>query len=177
MHPHRSDDAARRASPSRPGTADAIPAELTPARVVGLGAPVSVLLRPANCEVPLLAARVQRELDQHRRERPDLGPKETVRELMDVVELEHWEREHAEWERMLSCLDGDGPLELLWATAYAAPVLRGRLEDALATIRDPRVQADGLSVLAAALRAASECLATRCAFDAVDNGGLQDVRL
>ena len=177
MHPHRSDDAARGASPSPPGTADTIVAVLAQARVVGLGAPISVVIRPATCELPLLRARVQRELDEHRRERPDLGPKQTVRELVDVVELEHWEREHAEWERMLSSLDGDGPRELLWPTAYAAPVLRGTLEDALATIRDPRMQADGLPALATALHTASKCLATCRGFDAVDNGGLQDVRL
>jgi hypothetical protein len=146
------------------------------ARVVGLGAPASVLIRPEACEAPLLRARLRAELAQHdRKPCPEPGPLATARER---EEADEWIAERGAWEDMLLGLDGysETPIELLWPTAYACPVLIGALRDAVAQLQDLPARPDVPS-LAEALDRARACLATWSAFEAIDNGGLQDVHL
>jgi hypothetical protein len=80
---------------------------------------------------------------------------------------------------MLAALDEDGDTGtvVLWPTAYAAPVLRGALNNALDGIVAASRDDDGLPSLAAAIYAAQALLATLRAFLAIDHGGLQEVAL
>jgi hypothetical protein len=184
MHPHRSGARGHRASiPDAPVNAleteqDVRSPAISPcpgARVVGLGAPVSVLIRPEAREAPLLRAQLHAELAEHDRKRPEPGPLATAREL---EEADEWMTERGAWEEMLLGLDGNGetPIELLWPAAYACPVLIGALRDAVAQLQDLPARPD-LPSLAEVLDTARACLATWSAFEAIENGGLQDVHL
>jgi hypothetical protein len=142
------------------------------ARVVGLGARISVFLRIDPREVPLLRARVLAMIARHDSERPD-------KILIPGGDTDEWVVRRATLEDMLAGLDGDvaGPVELLWPTTYAYDVLRGAVIDALECLRRSDVQSRALPALAEALEAARACLATWIAFGAVEGGGLQNVDL
>jgi hypothetical protein len=183
MHPHRTVAPGSGASfPGPPARAleaerdDRSPA-ISPcpgARVVGLGGPVSVLIRPEACEAPLLRARLHAELAEHDRKRPEPGPLAAAEEL---EEADEWMAQRGAWEDMLLGLDdNETPTELLWPAAYACPVLIGALRDAVAQLQNLPARPDVPS-LAQALDTAHACLATWSAFEAIDNGGLQDVQL
>jgi hypothetical protein len=185
MHPHRTGTPACRVPLDvdrvRPLHAErsAVPASwssLCPGeRVVGLGAPVSVLIRPEACEAPLLRARLHAEIAEHDRKRPEPGPLATPR---DLEEADAWRAARGAWEDMLLGLDAGNaaPIELLWPTAYACQVLIGALRDAVARLQDLPARPDYVSV-AEALDVARACLATWSAFEAIDHGGLQEVNL
>lgn len=85
-------------------------------RVVGLGAPVSVLIRFAPCETPFLRSQLLKRPPE-----PDEHP-EVLRQ-------------------MLASLDEDGAIEIavLWPTAYAAPVLRAALGQVSTIVRIPQL--------------------------------------
>jgi hypothetical protein len=142
------------------------------AKVVGLGAPISVLLRLEPCEAPLLRARVHAKILEHDSKRPADAP-------TPWSEAEEWGAQRATLEDMLIGLDDDTatPIEVLWPTAYAYPVLYGALTDAVASVQQQRTEPDALPALISALDAARAILATWIAFDGVDGGGLQDVHL
>jgi hypothetical protein len=133
-----------------------------------------VLIRPEACEAPLLRARLHAELAEHDQKRPETGPPAAEREH---EEADEWIAQRATWEDMLLGLDdNEAPTELLWPAAYACPVLIGALRDAVAQLQDLPAHPDVPS-LAEALDTARACLATWSAFEAIDNGGLQDVQL
>jgi hypothetical protein len=144
------------------------------ARVLALGGPVSVLIRPQPCELPLLRDRVLAEIAAHDRNHPRPRPSDPRGEL---DQQERWMAARRAWQTMLDALDPNEPLELLWPTAYAHSVLHGALSDALAAVEDPGSDPEALLELADALDAARACLTTLIAYDAVDGGGLQDVDL
>lgn len=172
MHPHRIDvvscDAASRFRRSCSAGGENDSEYLHSPRVVGLGAPLSVLIRPTNCEIPLLAEEVRAALAEHDRHRP---PDETPAG-------DWWLEERGVWETMLAGLDAptEREIELVWPTPYAHEVLFGALCRVLARLERPstRVEARGLGE---ALETACACFATWQAFTAIDHGGLQDVRL
>jgi hypothetical protein len=99
----------------------------------------------------------------------------TANELEDADE---WTAQRRAWEDMLLGLDSNSetPIELLWPAAYACPVLIGALREAVAQLQNLPAHPDVPS-LAEALDTARACLATWSAFEAIDNGGLQDVHL
>ncbi len=94
------------------------------------------------------------------------------------MELDGWLDQRGAWDDMLRGLDESRstPPELLWPSAHARPVLIGALRDAVAELRHVPTSSD-LTSLAKALDTARACLATWDAFQAIDNGGLQDVNL
>jgi hypothetical protein len=184
MHPHRSGaprwgasfaEAHVRAPEPGRGARSPATSPCPGARVVGLGGPISVLIRPEACEAPLLRARLHAELAEHDRKRPEPSPLATAKEL---EEADEWMAERGAWEDMLLGLDGNSqtPVELLWPAAYACPVLIGALHDAVARLQNLPARPHVPS-LAEALDTARACLATWSAFQAIDNGGLQDVHL
>jgi hypothetical protein len=99
----------------------------------------------------------------------------TAREL---EEAEEWMAERGAWEDMLLGLVGNSetPTELPWPSAYACPVLIGALRDAVAALQNLPARPE-VPLLTEALDTARACLATWTAFEAIDNGGLQDVHL
>jgi hypothetical protein len=138
-------------------------------RVIGLGAPVSVLIRPDPCEEPLLRAELSDRIAQHEAERPQVGDEP---EGADLDTLQDWEAEHRAWQAMLDGVRAPDRLdvELLWPSPYAAPVLRGVAAAAAATY-------DKAPSDVGAARALESARATLRAFLAVDNGGLEEVSL
>ena len=136
-------------------------------RVTGLGAPLSVELRLPQTDVPLLRSEVLRHLERHEQRRPSIATDRGA-------DLERWEAEHRTWQEMLHGLDGGEPvIELLWPTAYTAPVLRGAINAARREVEAASPDAPTPQALAA-LESARAILD---AFLAVDNGGLQDLDL
>jgi hypothetical protein len=123
-------------------------------RVTGLGAPISVLIRLAPYEAPLLRSQLLN------------GP------------LSH-DGDPSVIEEMLAGLEHDGGTELtvLWPSAYAAIVLRGALADALDGVVSAERDDACLCSLAGSLSAAQAALTTLRAFLEIDNGGLQQVAL
>jgi hypothetical protein len=183
MHADRTGPATRRAcGEARETLFDAaVDAEASPCarrvqqRVIGLGAPVSVLICLAPCETPFLRAQVREHLAGHAQHPRVLTP--TLSEGSN--DREQHSAERRVWEEMLAALDegGDAGTEVLWPTAYAAPVLRAALDDALDAVAAASRDDDRLPSLAAAIYAAQTLLATLRAFLAIDNGGLQQVAL
>jgi hypothetical protein len=125
-----------------------------PGRVVGLGAPVSVLICLSPREAPLLSAQLLK------RRRDEQHEEAVIDEML----------------ASLSC-DIDEERIVLWPTAYASPILRAALTDAVAGIAAAVPGDDSLASLADALDTARSVLATLQAFLAVDNGGLDQVAL
>ena len=130
-------------------------------RVVGLGAPLTVIIRAPRGDIPLLRTEVNRLQEEHGRQRPD-----------GHSDQEQWVAEQAAWLDMLRQLDDDRDpeVELTWPTAYAAPVLRGAVASAqrAAQAAPQDVQAH---------RRLESATATLGDFLAVDNGGLARVNL
>ena len=157
MHSDRTGPSDRRALPS---VSD---------RVVGLGAPVSVVIRPDRRELPILSAVVTASMAEHEAERPVARVYPTRDDRSD---LRQWEGEHQAWQAMLDSVarPGEGDVELLWPTTYAAPVLHAAVA---AAERAQQATPDD----AEAARTLESARATFEAFQAVDKGGLQDVHL
>jgi hypothetical protein len=180
MHPDRIDPAATNAA-SRPAphhracTAcahGARPQSGPGAHVVGLGAPVSVRIRLAPCEIALLREQI---LPQRRP-----TPLRAIHwDATSTPALEPQSAEDQAWEQMLVELDAadDEGISVLWPTAYAAPVLHGALADALDSVAHSRHGDVDLASVADALTTAQTLLETVRAFQTVDRGGLQEVWL
>ena len=144
----------------------------SPGRVIGLGAPVTVVIRAPRTDVPLLRGEVTRRLNEHDRNEP-------------VIELhrrrarddhEEWRAQRTAWTDMLGQLDDerDADVALVWPTAYAAPVLHGAVATAEAAVRTAPRGTATRQALGAALESARVTLSD---FLAVDNGGLAEVHL
>jgi hypothetical protein len=160
MHPDRIAPTCRYASaPSECANA---------ARVVGLGAPVSVRIRLEPSERPALRRQITRHM-------PPAPPCDGVR----IPPIDDDPQAPA-WREMLAELDKarDGaPIVVLWPTALATPALRGALTAILDAIADSPRGAGDLTALADRLATATALLDTLRAVLAVDHGGLQDVDL
>lgn len=141
------------------------------ARVVGLGAPLSVRIRVRSCEIPLLRAQVIRSLEQAR---PPLHAADDERPATGGGSVRVWEEM---LDQLADLQVSDACLEVLWPTAYASPVLRAALDDALDAVAHAATQNRDLDSLAAVLLAAHAALDTLRAFVAVDFGGLDEVAL
>ena len=142
------------------------------ARVVGLGAPLSVRIRLEPCE----QAPLRRHITRRARAlpAPDIsGTTRPARQEAAPVEAQAW-------REMLAQLADSGdvqPVAVLWPTALAVPALRGALADTLGTIEScPRGDSD-LAALNEALATAFALIQTLRALLAVDNGGLPDLAL
>ena len=128
-----------------------------PERVVGLGAPTTVRLRLPRADAPLLRGEIRAQMERHIDE--DDGS-------------EQWRAERAAWQDMLRGLDVSEHenVDVLWPSAYAAPVLYGAVVTAQAAVtatpNDPN---------AAAIRDSARLTLT--AFLEIDNGGLDEVNL
>ena len=136
----------------------------SPGRVIGLGAPVTVVIRAPRTDVPLLRDEVGRRLEEHDRSEPIVG----LHRLRAGDEHDEWRAQRAAWTDMLRQLGDErgADVELVWPTAYAAPVLRGAVAAAEAAPRGTGTRA--------ALESARVTLSD---FLAVDNGGLAAVNL
>lgn len=66
--------------------------------MIGLGAPVSVLIRPSACEAPLLRARLEAEIIDHERTHPPAS---------DPAQSE-WDAQRDAWHAMRAGLDASG---------------------------------------------------------------------
>ena len=141
-------------------------------RVIGLGAPLTVALRLPRSDAPLLREQVLAQINEHDRQQPLVRSHMTRRE---IAALEQWQGEHQAWKDMLHGLDSDeGVIELMWPSAYAAPVLNAATAAALAAVVEGAPDAPRLQQRVADLESAR---ATLRAFRAVDNGGLDEVNL
>ena len=144
----------------------------SPGRVVGLGAPVTVVIRAPRTDVPLLRGEITRRLDEHDRNEPVVElHRRRARE-----EHDEWRAQRTAWTDMLGQLDDerDAEVELVWPTAYAAPVLHGVVAAAEAAVKTVPRGAAARQALESALESA---LVTLSDFLAVDNGGLAEVNL
>jgi hypothetical protein len=172
MHAHRIDAPPSVAPESVPGSRrpgdEPAGVEAVRPRVLGLGAPLSVLIRPSSREVPMLRRELHAQMARHAHERPRLG----------TSDAGEWSGERRVWEAMLAGVedDADTSIELIWPTAYVHPVLFGALREAAALVTAPSTPAQ-VGSFAEALKTAEACYATWQAFLAIDNGGLQDVVL
>ena len=144
----------------------------SPGRVIGLGAPVTVVIRAPRSDVPLLRGEVTRRLNEHDRNEP-------------VIELhrrrarddhDEWRAQRTAWTDMLGQIDDerDADVALVWPTAYAAPVLHGAVVAAEAAVKTAPRGTATRQALGAALESARVTLSD---FLAVDNGGLAEVYL
>ncbi len=83
---------------------------------------------------------------------------------------------------MLGEIERDGelpvePFEVLWSAALAIDVLRGALREAAERLHASLNDLKATGPIRSALGVVAACLETLESFDAVDNGGLQDVWL
>jgi hypothetical protein len=140
------------------------------ARVVGLGAPVSVRIRLTAIEIPVLRGEIVKRLDAQ------IQRGDSQRETKDNA----FAGNERAWLEMLAQLDSgraDAETHVLWPTAYADLALRDALIQALIGVRSASSDDDGLPQLAEALATTQALLATLTAFRDIDRGGLLDVDL
>jgi hypothetical protein len=136
-------------------------------KVVGLGAPISVLVRLEPCEFPALRGSLVAALEIH------------ARACLEARGAGVDRRDDRATERqalvdMLASLHGaaSSSIEVCWPPPLAHGILRGALLDALASLSRCDVTRTALEELGQALETARACFATWSAFEAVDHGGL-----
>jgi hypothetical protein len=136
-----------------------------PTRVVGLGAPVSMLICLTRCEIAPLRRHIlgwtEPAAAAERARRGETHSPDALRA----------------WQEMLAELDRAArtpPLRaVLWPTVYSDPAFRGAIADTLAAGRSTR----DLTARATAFVAVGALRRTLIELRAVDDGGLQDVWL
>lgn len=133
------------------------PDRRAPERVVGLGAPTTVRLRLPRADAPLLRNEIHAQMERHADENDG---------------SEQWLAEHAAWQGMLRGLDLNDheDIDVLWPSAYAAPVLYGAVISAQATVTATPNDPEAAAIRDSARR-------TLTAFLEIDNGGLDEVNL
>ncbi|HEY6886346.1 MAG TPA: hypothetical protein VI300_01165 [Solirubrobacter sp.] len=142
------------------------------ARVVGLGAPLSVRIRLEPCERAALRHQILKQVPAISQPHPATSDN-LLEHVDDAAQAQAW-------REMLAQLDDHAehtPVVVLWPTALATPALRGALNDALAAVADRAYADDGHAALAHALMTAATLLETLRALLAVDHGGLSEVDL
>jgi hypothetical protein len=133
---------------------------------------VTVFIRAPRTDVPLLREEIGRRLEEHDQREPVIELH--GRRARD--EHDEWRAQRTAWTDMLGQLDDErgADVELVWPTAYAAPVLHGAVAAAGAAVKaGPQGTATRAS-LGAALQSARVTLSD---FLAVDNGGLAEVNV
>jgi hypothetical protein len=181
MHPDSTADAPSGASRLR--TTRAWPAPLADAagrramKVVALGAPVSVQIRLESYEVPLIVDELRELIRVHETREAEVAAGTVNEPPAD----ESQRAEYGELRRMLeeiACVtESPEPIEVIWPAALATEVLRGALHAAVDRLSDAADDIYATTAIRDALSAAAACLDTWEAFQAVDNGGLEDVAL
>jgi hypothetical protein len=122
--------------------------------------------------VPLLRGEITRRLSAHDRNEPVIE----LHRRRARDEHDEWRAQRTAWTDMLGQLDDerDADVELIWPTAYAAPVLHGAVAAAEAAVKTAPLGTAARRALRAVLESARVTLSD---FLAVDNGGLAEVNL
>ncbi len=147
-------------------------------KVIALGAPVSVQIRFQPCEAAVVVDELRAQVIAYETAEADaragIGGSPTGDEgRRDRV---------GELRQMLCEIERDGelpvePFEVLWPAALAIDVLRGALREAAERLHASLNDLKATGAIRSALGVVAACLETLESFDAVDNGGLQDVSL
>jgi hypothetical protein len=132
-------------------------------KVLGRGAPLSLVVWLEQAEIPLLRDALHTELDLHASRRAGVG----------ATGVGDWEDEQRTLQEMLRSLERDGdPLEVCWPTEFAHGIFRRAVLAAIEQVGKCPTASDGLRQVEEALSAAQASLATWQAYEVVDWGGL-----
>jgi hypothetical protein len=148
------------------------------AKVVGLGAPICVRIRFEACEAAVVIDELRAEIIAHETSEADARTA-----IGDSPPGDQSRRDRlGELRRMLGQIERDGEpppaaFEVLWPAALAIDVLRGALREAAERLHASLDDLKATGTIRSALGVLAACLDTWEGFDAVDNGGLQDVWL